>query len=74
MFRGIPDNPKLRAAACKGMDTDIFFRGGRSNEAAKRICSACTVREACEEDALSHEDPKYRWGVWGGKTGSERGG
>ena len=32
--------------------------------AAKRICAACPVREACLAGAVARREP---WGVWGGQ-------
>ncbi|AZM92743.1 MULTISPECIES: WhiB family transcriptional regulator [unclassified Streptomyces] len=36
---------------------------------AKRLCSACPVREVCLRHALSTQEP---YGVWGGLTARER--
>jgi WhiB family transcriptional regulator, redox-sensing transcriptional regulator len=58
-------------AACRGMDSELFFapdgeRGiaKRTRErAAKAVCAACPVREPCLAHALASEE---RHGVWGG--------
>ncbi|MEV4615640.1 WhiB family transcriptional regulator [Kitasatospora sp. NPDC049258] len=66
--------PLLEAAACRHVDPEIFF-GGRTedadarNDAAKRICRCCPVREACLHRAMAHEESA---GVWGGLTPAER--
>ncbi|MDQ4024759.1 MAG: WhiB family transcriptional regulator [Actinomycetota bacterium] len=38
-------------------------------EAAKTICSGCTVREPCLEAAIAAGE---RFGIWGGLTTQER--
>ena len=66
-------------AACRNTDTEAFFnpdylrgRNKRAREAAaKAICAACPVREACLEWAL-HLGETH--GVWGGMTPEERAG
>ncbi|MFC8448189.1 WhiB family transcriptional regulator [Kitasatospora sp. NPDC057223] len=64
-------------AACRGMDSSVFFappdersEAKHSREAAaRRVCARCPVREACADFALrSHET----YGVWGGLTEKER--
>jgi WhiB family redox-sensing transcriptional regulator len=59
-------------AACKGMDTNIFYSGmsGRyANElTAKAICVACPVRLQCLQQGLENEE----YGIWGGTTELER--
>lgn len=57
-------------AACRGIDPDIFYPvSDEDADAAKGICSACPVREACLEYALANRE---RDGVWGGATERER--
>jgi len=55
-------------AACRGMDTNIFFpeRGGNTKR-AKAICAKCPVRQECEDYA----DPE-KFGIWGGLAEIER--
>ena len=55
---------------CLDADPEAFFpeKGGSTRE-AKRICSACTVREECLEYALSNDE---RFGIWGGLSERER--
>lgn len=59
------------AAACKGVDPDLFFpaKGTSTLNAPKRVCAECTVRAECLQEALtSHEE----FGVWGGLGRRER--
>ncbi|MEU6034012.1 WhiB family transcriptional regulator [Actinomadura sp. NPDC047616] len=62
-------------AACKGMDTDIFFpedsgwTGAEQADRAKAVCHACPVEADCLDFAL------LDWrldGIWGGMTAEER--
>lgn len=62
-------------AACKDLDTNIFFPPGEGQasqeriELAKRICGACVVRAECLEFALV---TNQEVGIWGGMTEHER--
>ncbi len=57
-------------AACRGLDTDIFFPDTQEDaEEAKAICAICPVREECLEYALATRQDD---GVWGGMTETER--
>lgn len=49
-------------AACKGVDTDIFFEGPL-HLAAKFCLTECTVREECYNYAVRNKEES---GVWGG--------
>lgn len=64
----------LEAAACKGMDPNIFYPGVYNPtgvESALAVCSGCTVSEECLEDAL--EDYQYgQYGIRGGQSERER--
>ena len=54
----------LEDAACKGMDTNLFFPDKPSIKDRKRIaeiCDACPVQSQCR-DYGEHE----RYGFWGG--------
>lgn len=64
-------------AACRGMDSAVFFhpdgergpsRAGREAR-AKRICEGCPVRRQCLGHALAVREP---YGVWGGLSAAER--
>ena len=63
-------NPELtKKAACKGLDTELFYpdRDVFSPEEESifaRMCAECPVMEMCLEWGLVHE----RSGVWGGTT------
>ena len=58
------------AAACRDLDTNIFFPVSEEDAgSARAICATCPVRELCLEFALAtHQED----GVWGGLTESER--
>ena len=60
--------------ACTGL-ADLFHGASEQNttrvQAAKNLCGACPLREACLEQAL--EIPSYaQYGVFGGLTAAER--
>lgn len=58
------------AAACRGLDTEMFFPGrGESIAAAKAICNGCPVKIQCAGFAM---DTRQRFGVWGGSSERER--
>ena len=63
-------------AACRGMDTDLFYPEGRGRklrareQLAKSICSSCPVAQQCQEAAAETVE---RFGIWGGLTEGERG-
>lgn len=63
--------------ACTTEDVELFYgpegevaaaRLGRE-EAAKRVCLGCPIREACLDGALARRE---QHGVWGGMTTPER--
>ena len=62
-------------AACRNLDTEIFFPVGVGDEAleqtalARTICAACPAREACLEFAIRTLQDH---GIWGGHTEDER--
>ena len=66
-------------AACRGVDSSVFFhpeneRGAAKDERdrlAKRVCVRCPVIQECRRHALSVREP---YGVWGGLSAAERAG
>jgi WhiB family redox-sensing transcriptional regulator len=62
-------------AACRDTDPELFFPIGTTGqaidqiEAARSVCYACEVREACLEFALATNQES---GVWGGTSEEER--
>lgn len=62
-------------AACLKADPELFFPVGNTGpaveqiEAAKRVCSTCSVTETCLQYAL---DTGQDAGVWGGLSEDER--
>lgn len=60
----------LRFAACRDVDTNVFFPGvGQNAGTAKAICRQCPARRACLNYALVNGDT---FGVWGGLAEHER--
>ncbi|WP_226361522.1 WhiB family transcriptional regulator [Pseudonocardia sp. ICBG1142] len=62
-------------AACRGLDTELFFPADTRPEAvepALRVCAGCRVRRECLAEALVVEDPVRRFGVVGATTPVER--
>lgn len=61
----------IEHAACKGLDTDLFFPAGQDDvwpEIAD-VCGGCPVRIQCLETALK----QGIWdGIWGGLSPSQR--
>jgi WhiB family redox-sensing transcriptional regulator len=59
-------------AACKGMDSTIFFaeRGDTSKaRQARKICATCPVKQPCLQFALDNNE---KIGYWGGTTPRQR--
>lgn len=55
----------IKDAACRGMDTNIFFpekNGGQQSIIAKSICKECKVRADCYEYGKDED-----YGIWGGE-------
>lgn len=62
-------------AACRGMDTDMFFpeRGdGAAVDAAKAVCGTCPVAADCLDEAINLPDGWGEIGIWGGTSGRQR--
>ena len=64
------DRAWMLEAKCLDADPEAFFpeKGGSTRE-AKRICSACPVRNDCLDHALENDE---RFGIWGGFSERER--
>jgi WhiB family redox-sensing transcriptional regulator len=61
----IPTGSTARCADGNGTLTPLFFSDDNVDIArAKAICTRCTLRDACLDDALQRLEP---WGVWGGE-------
>jgi WhiB family redox-sensing transcriptional regulator len=62
-------------AACRVMPPELFFPAGTSGaaleniDAAKAVCNACPVQNACLRFAF---ETKQEDGIWGGTTEVER--
>lgn len=58
-------------APCVGAGA-LFFAGNETGE-ARRVCRACPFAEVCLLDAMAAEtETPYRYGVWGGKSSTQR--
>lgn len=59
-------------AACRGMDTDLFFRN--PPHAARAVCHRCPVTAACLEFVMAVEpSPEaLRFGIWAGTGPAHR--
>jgi WhiB family redox-sensing transcriptional regulator len=69
-YARIHDAGWMREAACRGMDTNLFFPiTGQHAVEAKTVCARCPVAEACRDYALKSGE---KWGVWGGMTEKDR--
>jgi len=70
--RRIVSNAWFAAAACRGLDPELFHpdRGMTIQlEEALAVCATCEVREPCLRYALANSE---RFGVWGGKSAKQR--
>lgn len=58
-----------KQAACIGLDTNLWFPEGRSNQPldpmARKVCLGCPVKAECLDWALRTEQP---WGAFGGMS------
>lgn len=55
---------------CAGTDWRLFFpERGETPNPARACCSGCPVKAPCLEYALVNNE---KYGIWGGKTESER--
>jgi WhiB family transcriptional regulator, redox-sensing transcriptional regulator len=67
---GAADNDWRDNALCAQTDPEAFYpeKGGSTKE-AKRICTMCSVRTECLEEALANDE---RFGIRGGLSERER--
>ena len=57
-------------AACKGIDSDIFFSNfTKDADAARAICAKCPVKPDCLEYAIANKETE---GIWGGTSEIQR--
>jgi WhiB family transcriptional regulator, redox-sensing transcriptional regulator len=65
-----PHDPWRPAAACRDVDTAVFFPSRDADYgAARAVCACCPVTDDCLNYALAHPD---LLGMWGGTTPRER--
>ena len=65
--------PDLSEGLCREVGTEIFYPEGAGEaesmyRMARKICSGCSVRQACLEWAIRHESH----GMWGGTVPRQR--
>lgn len=72
------------SAACRGMDTNIFFPkindttapqriAKAAYEAARLVCEDCPVSEECYWESMTVGDrPSQQYGMWGGLSPGQR--
>ncbi len=64
------DRPWAAYAACRNVDSGLFFPGPEGDPTpALRVCAGCAVAPECLEWAL---ETRQRFGVWGGATERDR--
>lgn len=67
----VGDRPWLGAAACRGLDPNIFFpESGEAVTEPLAICARCTVMTECRTWAVAHVT-SHHGGIWGGLTGRQ---
>lgn len=64
-------------ATCLGADEHVFFPTGRRFTAttwkeARAFCARCPVTQQCLDVAMRQQLSEDRWGMFGGKTPTER--
>jgi WhiB family redox-sensing transcriptional regulator len=60
----------VERAACRGLDSELFFPGrGGSDEAARAVCAGCAVTVDCLDYAVAN---RITEGLWGGRSERER--
>ena len=77
--RGVVDQHWTERAACRGVDTEIFFPealyptnrvlANMHAKQAREICARCPVRIECLDEAMRRNE---RHGIWGGLLRHER--
>lgn len=64
------DQPWAAFAACRDVDSALFFPGQDGDpRPALRVCAGCPVSAECLEWAL---ETRQRFGIWGGATERDR--
>lgn len=65
------DTSWMADAACRGLDTDLFFpESGMNAREAKEVCAGCPVQQACLDYSFQFEADGG--GVYGGMSERER--
>lgn len=64
------EQPWMTAAACRGLDPELFFpERGASTACAKAVCANCVVRLECLDYAMEN---RINIGIFGGKSARQR--
>ena len=61
-----------QAAACAGVDPNLFHGTIDQLHQARHVCARCEVAEVCRWTAMAAEDPALRSGVWGALLPGQR--
>ena len=62
-------------AACRGLDTNLFFpeRGDLTAAIeAKNVCAGCTVTADCWHEVMTMPSDHAQHGIWAGTSPKER--
>lgn len=71
LFQLLQPRPfSIDQAACRGLDTNLFFpTRGEDTAAAKAVCKRCAVKVECADWALANSE---KFGIWGGTSERDR--
>lgn len=57
-----------KKAACRGVDTELFFDEAMVED-ARAWCASCPIKIECQADAYARNE---KFGVWGGTSEDDR--
>jgi WhiB family redox-sensing transcriptional regulator len=65
-----PSGDWLTQAACRGLDTELFYpEAGEPTAMAREVCDSCPVAIQCLEHAIANRE---QYGIWGGTSVRKR--
>jgi hypothetical protein len=68
-YRPSPTPPFDGTEACRGLGTDLFFeQTAEARSRARALCTACPIRQACQDWAVAFEE----YGFWANTTPGQR--